>query len=119
MGMSLVSLKQSVKPEDKVLVTIITDGEENSSREYNASTIKQLVEDLKSKGWIFAYIGANQDVERVASGISITNVMSFEANLHETTAMFEKKNKARARFYDKVSKSEYVPEDDFFKEDEK
>jgi Mg-chelatase subunit ChlD len=117
MGMSLVSLQHGVKPEDKVLVTIITDGEENSSKEYNAQTIKKLVEDLKSKGWIFAYIGANQDVEQVASRISITNVMSFNANEHGTASMFATKNTARSRYYEKVSKNENIAEDDFFKED--
>lgn len=80
MGQSLGKLRPKVGSEDKVLVTIITDGEENSSSEYNVKAIKALVEELKGKGWVFAYIGANQDVEKVASSISVTNVLNFTAS---------------------------------------
>jgi hypothetical protein len=84
----LTGLKQSVKPEDKVLLTVITDGEENSSKEYNRGAIKKLVEDCKSQGWIFAYIGANQDIEKVAATISITNTLSFAASPTGSTKMY-------------------------------
>jgi len=71
MGVSLTQLKSIVEDEDNVLVTIITDGYENASREYSGKSIVQLVEGLKAKGWIFAYIGANQDVEKVATSMGI------------------------------------------------
>ena len=73
MGISLTQLKEEVKDEDNVLVTIITDGYENASCEYSGKAIAQLVEELKTKGWVFAYIGANQDVEKVASSMGIRN----------------------------------------------
>ena len=80
MGNAINALRKSVAHDDAVLVTIITDGYENASSEYNGPAIKKLVETLKSKGWIFTYIGANQDVEAVASTISITNTLSFTAS---------------------------------------
>lgn len=47
-----------------------TDGYENTSKEYSGKSIKSLVDELKGKGWVFAYIGANQEVESVATSIS-------------------------------------------------
>ena len=103
MGNALTKLRKSVADDDTVLVTIITDGYENASSEYNASSINALVKSLKSKGWVFTYIGANQDVEKVASTISITNTLSFSADSAGTCAMFAKEASARSRFFDKLS----------------
>ena len=104
MGISLNRLRKKVAEDDKVLVTIVTDGYENASTEYSGKAIKALVDELKGKGWIFAYIGANQDVEAVAATISITNVMNFEATCEGTGAMSERLSKARKRFYGRLSR---------------
>lgn len=64
MGMSLNVIRSKVGEDDRVLVTVVTDGYENASREYNSKAIKSLVDELKGKGWVFAYIGSNQDVEK-------------------------------------------------------
>lgn len=92
--------------EDRVLVTVITDGEENSSREYTGQMIKKMVDELKTKGWLFAYIGANQDTERIACSLSIENTLNFRANEEETEEMFKKERICRARFYDRVEDKE-------------
>ncbi len=102
MGVSLTKLRKSVSEDDVVLVTIITDGYENASHEYNGQFIKALVEALKAKGWIFTYIGANQDVEKVAATISITNTLSFSADAKGTKAMFAKESCSRNRFFDRL-----------------
>lgn len=120
MGNALTKLRKSVADNDVVLVTIITDGYENSSHEYNATTIKALVESLKSKGWIFTYIGANQDVEKVAATISITNTLSFSANAAGTTAMFARESKARNRLFSRIADhvAPTMMSDDYFKDDD-
>lgn len=102
MGTSLNALRKRVADVDRVLVTIVTDGLENASKEYNGLAINSLVSDLKSKGWVFAYIGANHDVVKAASKISITNTMSFEATVEGTAYMGSKLGSARERFYDRV-----------------
>ena len=99
MGMSLTKLKTEAKDEDNVLVTIITDGYENASREYSGKAIVQLVEELKAKGWIFAYIGANQDVEKVAFSMGINNSMRFDANVLGSKAMFKEESANREAYY--------------------
>lgn len=107
MGMSLNKLRQEVTDMDKVLVTVVTDGYENASREYSGKAIKALVDELKDKGWIFAYMGANQDVEEVAATISITNVMNFDATSAGVQMMTERVNRSRERLYCCMAKSDF------------
>lgn len=103
MGISLNALRKKVAEDDKVLVTVVTDGYENASKEYSGKAIKALVDELKGKGWVFAYIGANQDVEAVAATISITNVMKFEATPLGTVAMGTRVASARGRLFDRIA----------------
>lgn len=103
MGSSLTALQRYVAEGDMVLVTIITDGYENASKEYNLAAIKKLVESLKTKGWMFTYIGANQDAEAVAKSFAIDNSMEFTADCEETSEMFRKECKARSRYYSRAS----------------
>lgn len=121
MGMTLNKFRYSLdeNAENKVLVTVITDGEENSSKEYSDAMVKKLVDELKAKGWVFAYIGANQDVERVAATVSITNVMNFEATHQGTQAMFMRQSNSRSRFYDRVEEGvdSHTLNCDFFEEE--
>ena len=120
MGLSVNALRKKVADVDKVLVTVVTDGYENASKEYSGKAIKALVDELKVKGWVFAYIGANQDVEAVAASISITNTMNFEATCVGTTAMSEKLGRSRSRWFDKIAHGLSLPEEDncnFFEEE--
>jgi Mg-chelatase subunit ChlD len=105
MGNSLSKLRRQLDTEKKnqVLVTIITDGYENTSKEYSGITIKKMVEELRASGWVFTYIGANQDVDAVADSFSINNRMSFYADEAGVDFMMVKERSSRDRFYQKVS----------------
>lgn len=119
MGVSLTKLRKSVAEEDVVLVTVITDGYENASHEYNGQAIKSLVESLKAKGWVFTYIGANQDAERVAATIAINNTLSFSASAEGTKAMFAKDSSSRERFFSRLHRGlKDKLSDNFFDDDE-
>ena len=107
MGFSLNKLRPNVADNDKVLVTIVTDGMENASREYNGNAIKILVDGLKAKGWVFAYMGANHDVEAAAAHISITNIMKFQATAEGTSMMTNRSNNSRERLYRKMSEEDF------------
>lgn len=120
MGISLNALRKKVAEDDKVLVTVVTDGYENTSKEYSGKAIKALVDEFKAKGWVFAYIGANQDVEAVAATISITNVMNFEATSEGTTVMGIKLGSARTRLFDSIAECSFCAAEankNFFDED--
>ena len=105
MGRSINELRPHVNAGDVVLVTVITDGYENASREYNGRAIKSLVETLKKEGWVFTYIGANQDVEAVAASMSIDNRLAFDADYESTGAMFAKECRSRKKFFGKLSQN--------------
>ena len=122
MGISLNALRKKVAEDDKVLVTVVTDGYENSSKEYSGKAIKALVDELKVKGWVFAYIGANQDVEAVAATISITNVMNFETTSAGTHMMTDRVNRSRERLYCCMARPDFSAaeaNENFFDEDDK
>ena len=118
MGMSITALERKVGEGDRVLVTIITDGLENASREYSGKAIKALVGRLREKGWTFVYIGANQDAIEVAKGMDILNSLNFCASEEGTRAMFEKQRRSRDVFYSKImrSKGALRTDEDFFNE---
>lgn len=102
-GRSVSALEAQVSDNDAVLVTIITDGMENASKDFTSQEIKRLIERLSAKGWIFTYIGANQDVMMEAGNIGIDQYMDFDASPCGTEEMWVKEKKARLAHYDKVN----------------
>ena len=56
---------------EKVLINIYTDGEENNSRVWNASSISKLIEEGKDKGITVTFIGLKDDVNRVINKLKI------------------------------------------------
>ena len=115
MGFSFTKLRKELeKVKDyNVLVTIMTDGEENASKEYSGLTIKKLIEELKQNRWTFTYIGADHDIEKFAKSISITNTMMFEKDPEYIKRMFEKEKYARSMYSQKIrDKKETI--DDYY-----
>ena len=115
MGFSISKLKQYLEGKENysVLVTILTDGEENASKEYTGSAIKNLVDELKQQNWTFTYIGADHDVEKMAAKMNIRNSMSFDKNDSDIKRMFIKESRSRARYSLNISEGE-ASTDDFY-----
>jgi uncharacterized protein YegL len=107
-GNQLAALKEEQRPE-KVLVVIITDGEENSSHFYNSEKIKQMVTHQCDKyKWAFTYIGANQDAWAVGNsmGINATSNLTWASNSKGTANAFSSLNNATA-CYRSVNNAQY------------
>ena len=104
-GKTINTLKKDIKNEEDaaVLVTIITDGYENSSKEWTGAGVKKLIDECKEDGWMFSFIGAGEDVVKTAMTISITNTVVWEKTAQGTKAMFDNEDDARNRFYDKMA----------------
>jgi hypothetical protein len=117
MGISLTKLRHQLNKEEQnqVLVTVITDGYENASREYSGPAIKKLVEKLKAEGWVFTYIGTNQDVDAVADSLSIDNKMNYHYSSQGTQEMLYEERRFRERFFNKISASPDDPNIDLQK----
>ncbi len=105
MGFTLTTIRNHVKniEDSVVVVTIITDGLENASKEYTGYAVKQLVEELKREGWTFTYMGANQDSMEVAFNLSIRNARNFDYSVHGTMAGMAKDTSTRMNFFSRLA----------------
>ena len=67
-GRTLTRLESELKDDTNhtVVVTIITDGYENASKEYSLPSVKALIQHLTEEGWSFAYMGTDHDVHGVS-----------------------------------------------------
>lgn len=98
-GMGIAKVDGQRNQGSHVLVTIITDGEENSSSEFTLGMIRILISRLKEQGWTFTLIGTdNLDVESMARSFSIDNHLAFCEDAEETRAMFRKDRMARRNY---------------------
>lgn len=116
---STISRVHSLKSAESgslALVTIITDGYENASREYSHAAIRSLIQSYKEQGWQFTYIGADHDVEAVSYSLNIDHHMQFDKSEEGTRMMFAKERRSRGRWMSKMKKlmdeygSEPVPQ---------
>jgi uncharacterized protein YegL len=80
-------LQAEGRGEEKVLVVVMTDGLENSSTDYDAHTIAELVRDYDERpNWTFVYLGAGHETihaaQEAASAMSFKgdNAMLWEAD---------------------------------------
>ena len=61
----------------KTLFVIITDGEENDSREYSYANVKHMISRQQAKyGWEFMFLGANIDAAKEAARYGIKKKMA-------------------------------------------
>lgn len=83
LGKALAHMEQSQArlSSDQTIVMVITDGEENSSREWTTDTIKARITSLEARGWQFLYLGANVDAFTQAAtvGIHLAQAAQYQA----------------------------------------
>lgn len=117
-GKSISKLNAETEVNDNVLVTIITDGEENCSSEYNLKMVKTLIEKQKQLGWTFTLIGTdNLDVEGMAGSLAIDNHLEFTEDAESTMRMFARERKARARYMACACVGKVMEQGSYFNED--
>lgn len=79
-GKRLANTPEARRP-GRVIVAILTDGEENSSREYTsrARVAEMIKHQQEQYGWEFVFLGANMDAfaEAQALNIPVANAASF------------------------------------------
>lgn len=104
MGQSINRLYQLIKEDNdaSAIVTVMTDGLENASKEYNGQQLKSLIEKLKEEGWTFNYMGSAHDVQSVCDELSIENVVEFSHDESGTDEVWRKERMSRKRFFEKI-----------------
>ena len=71
LGEKLAAMDESDRPE-KVIIVIVTDGEENNSQEFTFDAIKQLItQQTETYKWEFVFLGANQDAIQVGGRLGV------------------------------------------------
>ena len=66
---------------DKVITVIMTDGEENSSREWTLETVRELIRRKEAAGnWTFVFLGANFDAfaQGASLGVPMANAVRYD-----------------------------------------
>ena len=115
-GAELAALPEETRP-GKIMFMIITDGEENASKDFSFAKIKEMIDHQKSVyNWDFSFLGANIDTFNVANsiGISADKSLSFSTSKDGgAKRMFASvSNYSRnARVYASAASASYTEED--------
>lgn len=99
-GSQLAALKEDDRP-DRVMMVIITDGLENSSSEFTAAKIQEMVKHQTNKyNWQFSYLGSNQDAWAVggALGIAAGSTMTYANNVRGIKGVWDSLNNATVSY---------------------
>lgn len=70
-------------PDERVALTILTDGQENASREMTADAVKKMLVDRQErKNWLVQYLGANQDAwaQGATIGVAAAHALDYDTS---------------------------------------
>jgi uncharacterized protein YegL len=90
-GKRLAKTAEEDRPE-KVMIVILTDGQENSSCEYSASKIADMIKHQEETySWAFVYLASNVDAMATGSafGMRSINTLSFTSTTEGTKSAFD------------------------------
>ena len=77
LGKRLSDLPEADRP-GKVIMAILTDGEENSSEEFDSAKIKEMIEHQRAKyNWEFLFLAANQDAWATGGSYGIKTCINY------------------------------------------
>lgn len=120
-GARFSNMKEEDRPE-KVVVVILTDGEENSSKEFTHREINALISHQQGiYKWQFVFLGANQDaISSAASmGINIQNAMTYAHNAAGSANAFNSLSKRMVAYRASVGEVASAASLNFTEEDRK
>ena len=83
-----ITVTKNQKAEGKIVLVILTDGAENSSKEYRHQDIQNLLKEVQEENnWEVLFLGANIDAAKVAASINIaaSKSVKFEASAEGLT----------------------------------
>ena len=105
MGQSFTRLHNRIKKkaDASAVVTVLTDGLENASREWRADALRRLIEQLKEEGRSFSYMGSAHDVKEVTDQLSIENVVEFSHNDLRAVCTWGRERTSRRAYYSKMN----------------
>lgn len=98
------------RPMDKALINIYTDGEENCSKKYNKSSIKEYIAEAESQGITVTFIGTERDTFNAIKdfGLDIGNTVSYDGTAEGLGQTMSMTSDARTEYSKKVVAGEDV-----------
>ncbi|MGN0232265.1 MAG: hypothetical protein ACI4A8_08680 [Muribaculaceae bacterium] len=111
-GITLTKVFKYVKDiEDyAVVVTIITDGYENASKEYSGMTIRKIIKKFRRDGWVFTYLGANQNSMEVAMELAIKNASDYVFSDNGFRSSIRNNTNTNLKFFSKLAMFKQDPD---------
>lgn len=105
----LKALPDADKEDTTFLMVIVSDGQENNSKNFNHNGIAELVKPLQDTNrWTFVYLGANQDLSKASEklGIHAGNMRSFAANTKGVATASLHTTRSMDAYYDRIGNGE-------------
>lgn len=99
-GLGISDVEKMEVKADRYLCVILTDGDENTSKEYTKSMINELITRKRSENWEFIFLAANQDAmaEGQSLGMSASNSVTFVADGNGITDAYQKISKGSMKY---------------------
>lgn len=109
-GMTINIMEDRLPINDKVLINIYTDGEENMSKEYNRTKVEQLIRDCQSRNYTITFIGTENDTREVIKRLSIdkSNTLVYDGTGEGLAQSLNVTIQARSEYTSKVTRGEDV-----------
>lgn len=107
-----------LKDNDRALMVIVTDGQENASRDTSLREIQQAIAKRTEAGnWTFVYIGAHSDTwaEAASMGIPVANTVAIPHTSDALRSSSQRLSRATSGYYGSMamgSSSFFDPDDE-------
>jgi Mg-chelatase subunit ChlD len=78
-GIGILDETSGTAPQSKCILVVMTDGQENASREFSHSQITEMIKSRQKRGWLVTFLGEGLDVAKqgAAIGAMASNVASY------------------------------------------
>jgi hypothetical protein len=108
---------EDLETERDVVFVIITDGEENQSKEYKREAIMKMIESQTKDGWKFLFLAANQDAIKAGGSIGIqgVNSVNYSSNDISTLNVFSSVSENLKQYRSSKSKTINISQNDLEK----
>lgn len=87
----LGALPEALRPK-KIVMVIVTDGQENASREFTGAQVRKMIADAKEASWQFVFLSADESAISDSSSLNIdaSNAAFFRKNKMGSNEMWER-----------------------------
>jgi uncharacterized protein YegL len=114
---TLRGMKRKERPA--ILVVVLTDGEENSSRRFSKNQIAEMTGLCQEAGHVYTYLGANQDSWKAASSIGIAQTHAYTYSTSNMAQTMATVGASTARYRAAVAKGIDTSKQDFYSAEER